>query len=97
MYRLRFTDASKNVLISLKHDNSKTAVFKAVTKSLRYLENDPRHPSLNSKPFKTLSGPNGEKLWESYAQQNTPGAYRIFWYYGPERKQITVTSIIPHP
>lgn len=97
MYRLRFTDTSKNELTSLKHDNSKTAVFKAVTKSLRFLENDPRHPSLNSKPFKTLSGPNGEKLWESYAQQNTPSAYRIFWYYGPERKQITVTSIIPHP
>ena len=97
MYRLQFTDTSKNELADLKKDNSRNAIYKAVIKSLKFLENDPKHPSLNSKPFKTLSGPSGEKLWESYAQQNTPGAYRIFWYYGPERKQITITSIISHP
>ena len=32
--------------------------------------------------FKSLKGSRGEKVFEVYAQQKTPGAYRIFWYYG---------------
>ena len=77
MYRLQFTDTSKNELAGLKYDNSKKVVYKAVTKSLKFLENDPKHPSLNTKPFKTLSGPNGEKLWESYNHtlSKTPQAH----------------------
>jgi hypothetical protein len=56
-----------------------------------------RHPSLNTHKFDTLFGPNGEDVFESYAQNNTPGAYRIFWYYGPGRNKITVVGITPHP
>lgn len=41
--------------------------------------------------------PNGEEVFESYAQNNTPGAYRIFWYYGPKRKMITILAITSHP
>ena len=40
---------------------------------------------------------NGEKVFEAYAQQRTPGAYRVFWYYGPERGMITIVAITPHP
>lgn len=97
MYKLLLTDTSKKELAELKHEKSKKAVLNAVIKSLKFLETNPKHPSLNSKPYKSLSGPDGEKIWESYAQQHTPGAYRIFWFYGPGRKQITITSIIPHP
>ena len=39
----------------------------------------------------------GEKVFESYAQNNTPGAYRIFWHYGPKKNQITVVAIVSHP
>ena len=27
-------------------------------------------------------GRNGEKAFEAYAQQRTPSAYRVFWFYG---------------
>lgn len=56
-----------------------------------------RHPSLNTHEYDELEGPNGEKVFESYAQNRTPGAYRIFWHYGPAKKQITIVAIVPHP
>ena len=38
-----------------------------------------------------------EDVFEAYAENNTPGAYRIFWYYGPGKNQITILAITPHP
>ncbi len=32
---------------------------------------------------------------KSYAEQSTPAAYRIF--YGPDKRQITIIAIAPHP
>lgn len=39
----------------------------------------------------------GEEIFEAYIENKTPGAYRIFWYYGPDNNQITVVAITPHP
>ena len=47
-----------------------------------------KHPSLHTHKCEEMVGPNGEDIFESYAQNNTPGAYRIFWYYGPEKKLL---------
>ena len=47
--------------------------------------------------YTSLKGPKGEKVFEAYAQQRTPSAYRVFWYYGPEKNQITIATIIHHP
>ena len=44
-----------------------------------------------------MEEPSGEEVFESYAQNNTPAAHRLFWYYGPEKKEITVVTITPHP
>jgi len=44
-----------------------------------------------------MKGPDGNKVFEAYAEQNTPAAYRVFWYYGPEKKQITILTITAHP
>ena len=38
-----------------------------------------------------------EPVFEAYAENQTPGAYRIFWCYGPDKKQITIIAITPHP
>lgn len=37
------------------------------------------------------------KIYEAYAENNTPAAYRIFWHYGPDKKKITIIAITPHP
>lgn len=39
----------------------------------------------------------GGDVFESYAQNKTPGAYRIFWTYGPSKAEITILAITPHP
>ena len=36
-------------------------------------------------------------VFEAYVQQTMRAAYRIFRYYGPRRRQITIVAIAPHP
>src|SRR5690242_14372909 len=71
--------------------------FKAVRKALALLQKNPRHPGLNTHPYSSLSGPNNEKVFEAYAENNTPAAYRIFFYYGKKQGEIIVFAITPHP
>lgn len=68
-----------------------------VDSALAKLAANPRHPSLNSHPYETFKGPNDEPIWESYVENNTPSAWRLWWYYGPDRGVITVVEIGPHP
>lgn len=84
-------------LEALKKDKSKARILKDVVKALNLMESNLRHPSLNTHEYQGLTGPAGEKLFEAYAQQKTPGAYRIFWHYGPGKETVTVIAIIPHP
>ena len=76
---------------------SKNLVLKAVDKTLDLMASNLRHKSLKTHEFHGMMGPDGEKLWESYAQNKTPGAYRIFWFYGPGKNKITIAAITPHP
>ena len=71
--------------------------FKAVSKYLRLLATNPRHPGLRTHEYSSLQGMNGEKVFEAYAENNTPGAYRVFWHYGPGKNQVTIVAITPHP
>ena len=74
-------------------------LFKQVNKALRFLRENPKHPGLHTHEFDSLQHPwePGGKVWEAYAQNNTPGAYRIFWCYGREQGEITVIAITSHP
>ena len=97
MHRLVFTPQADADLRGLEDDPSRQNVLKAVRKCLGFLETNLRHPSLETDELRSLKGPNGEKVFGAYAQQKTPGAYRVFWYYGPEKGMITVVAIVPHP
>ena len=81
----------------LKANASKQKRYKAARKTLELLAGDPRHNSLHTHKYSSLKGPNGEDVFEAYAEQNTPAAYRVFWYYGPDKGSITVFAITPHP
>jgi hypothetical protein len=74
-------------------------LYKQVTKALKLLSTNPRHPGLKTHEFNSLDNPYAptQKVFEAYAQQNTPGAYRIFWCYGPHSGEITILAITPHP
>lgn len=94
---LSLTPTAKQSLKELKKSTHLEKRFKAVSKALKYLAEDPRHPSLQTHQYFSLSGPDGEKIFEAYAEQDTPAAYRIFFYYGPSRGEIVVFAITPHP
>jgi hypothetical protein len=102
--KIKFTPTADGQYSELENARSKAGIFEQVRKALGYLELNPHHPSLNTHEFTSLTGANGEKVFEAYAQNNTSGAYRIFWHYGPDETKgkkriplITVVAITPHP
>ena len=97
MFKIFLTDEAKRQIKKLKNYRGLLKRYKAVKKAITFLSTNPRHPGLNTHIFTSLSGPKGEKIFEAYAEQGTPGAYRIFWYYGPKKNQITILSVVPHP
>lgn len=74
-------------------------LFKQVKKTLRHLRENPRHPGLETHSYSSLEHPwdSSQKVFEAYSQNNTPAAYRVFWCYGPDKKQITIITITAHP
>lgn len=74
-------------------------------KTLKLLEQNPRHPGLNSHDIQAVSDRFAErfgyrspvKIWESYLENRTAGARRVFWAYGPNRHEITIVAIEKHP
>lgn len=96
-FDLLLTESALNDLKVLEKNNSLSKRLKAVRKALGYLETNPRHPGLNTHKYDSLIGPNNEEIFEAYAENKTPSAYRIFWYYGPGKKEITILAITPHP
>lgn len=82
-----------------KKPSKDEGLFKQVHKTLLLLQSNPRHPGLQTHEYDGLVNPydSKKKVWEAYAQNNTPGAYRIFWCYGEARELITIIAITPHP
>ena len=72
-------------------------LFKLLVKAIQFLASNPKHPGLNSHEIAVLTNRYGVKVFESYLENNTPSAGRIFWVYGPNRKEITIIAIEPHP
>ena len=74
-------------------------LFKQVAKAIRQLAENPRHPSLHTHEYDSLEHPFDPKakIFEAYAQNKTPGAYRIFWCYGLKKSEIAIIAITPHP
>ncbi|MFC1998840.1 hypothetical protein ACFLVR_04260 [Chloroflexota bacterium] len=105
MFEIFWTDEAKTTYMSLKGNSGQDKRYKAVKKAIKLLSTNPRHPSLQTHQYHSLQGPNKEKVFEAYAEQKTPVAYRIFWYYGPDQKGekgkripvITIMAITPHP
>jgi hypothetical protein len=96
-FSLVFTAAAAEHLEQLERDQGLGKRLKAVRKALARLEAEPRHPGLRSHEFKSLSSVHGVKVFASYAEQDTPAAYRVFWHYGPEKGQLTIIAITSHP
>lgn len=102
---LRFTRTADRQLTDMETDPALQGVLKQIRKTLGLLETNLRSKSLQTHEFVSLSGRYGKKVFEAYVQQNTPGAYRVFWHYGPDEEDkrggrvsiITIIAITPHP
>ena len=66
-------------------------------KAMALLSRNPRHPGLHSHEITSLTVRYGQKVWESYLENDTPKAGRIFWCYGPNKGSITIIGLEPHP
>jgi len=95
MYRLEFLKEAVNDLEKLKKQGLITK-RKKIKLALDKLKENPRHPSLHTHKNNSFNGRNGEEIFQSYVENHTPGAYRIFWAYG-ENNTIIILAITPHP
>ena len=57
----------------------------------------PGYPSLQTHEIEPLSRRYGMKVWQSYLENKTSGAMRMYWVYGPDRTDITIIGLEPHP
>ncbi|MGE0266821.1 MAG: type II toxin-antitoxin system RelE/ParE family toxin [Candidatus Omnitrophota bacterium] len=99
MFKLKFTETALKELQAIESNSAKKGLCKQIKKSLGYLQTNPKHPSLNTHSYDAIENPLNpkEKVFGAYAQNETPSAYRIFWCYGSDKKQITILAITPHP
>ncbi|MBD0345741.1 MAG: hypothetical protein ICV63_13145 [Coleofasciculus sp. Co-bin14] len=94
-FRLEFQLEAEETLVSLLQTDPKK--YKKVLKTLGLMQTNLRHPSLKTHKYDSLTGPDEEEVFEAYVENRTPGAFRVFWYYGPDKNVITILAIVPHP
>jgi hypothetical protein len=98
MFQLEISAVADAELTRLRSDPSQRKRLNAVLKALGFLRTNPRHQSLNTHEWTGCKCPHGDKLWEAYAENDTPAAYRIFFCYHPTvRGVICISAITPHP
>ena len=98
-FELVFALAARDQLRDLEFDEDKKdlAKLKKVRICLRRIETDPKYSGLHSHKYNEKKGNNGEDVWESYVENKNPSAWRVFWHYGPDQREITILLITPHP
>lgn len=72
-------------------------LHKKMGNALFHLQQNPRHPGLETHEITSLSRRYGIKVWQSYIENQTPAAGRIYWCCGPNRGEITIIGLEPHP
>ena len=92
-FLIRFSLVADADLRALEADEGLAKKLKAVRKTLALMEVNLRHPSLQTHEFHALFGPNGEKVFEAYAQNQTPGAHRVFWCYPNEKTRLGIRDL----
>lgn len=103
--KLRFTPAADEQLANIEKSPALKGALKQLRKTLGYLETNLRAKSLQTHEYESLTKRYRKKVFEAYAQQDTPAAYRVFWHYGPDEIDgsgkhipiITIVAITPHP
>lgn len=80
-----------------KIGKDEATLLKKWGKAMNLLSGNPKHPGLNSHEIDPLTRRFGIKVFQSYLENQTPGAGRMYWVYGPGKGEITVIGLEPHP
>ena len=94
-FKLAFSVLAETQLADLRKFNNKK--WKRVVKALATMETNLRHQGLRTHEYDGMKGPEGAEVFEAYAENNTPAAYRIFFSYYPDRGTLTILAITKHP
>lgn len=96
-HRLKLTPRATEQWAALQHANPRR--YKKVKKALKLLKENPAYPGLNAHKHNALRGraPDRSDMWVAYVENNTPSAWRIFYFHDSrDPGLIYVTSIEPH-
>ena len=72
-------------------------LYKKMGKAMYHISQNPRRTGLETHEISSLTKRYGIKVWQSYLENQTPAAGRIYWVYGPDRGEITIIGLEPHP
>ncbi len=67
-------------------------VLAQLQKQVRFLEQNPRHPSLHTHVVKNAVGSYGGKVFEAYVSTQ----YRLTWEYGSNQSEIILRNVDNH-
>jgi hypothetical protein len=96
--RLELSAAANAELRRLRANPDQAKRLKAVLATLGKMETNLRHPGLKTHKYTEKKCPHGKDLFEAYAQNRTPGAYRIFFCYPPGQSDtLFIVDITDHP
>ena len=93
----RLTGKTEAQIKELRAEYGIRAAYKMVDTCAAEFAADPGYPSLQTHEIEPLSRRYGMKVWQSYLENKTSGAMRMYWVYGPDQKDITIIGLEPHP
>lgn len=93
-FQLEYSPQVVGTLEALKRSDA--IKLKRVRKALKLLKQDPSYPSLRTHPYEQKIARDGSPVNQSYVENNTPSAWRIWWHYGPQGT-IYIDEVGPHP
>jgi len=97
VFKILWTDQAEEQFLELKSQGPNDK-YNKVSKTLEILStHGPKYRSLHSHKYQSIKGPGGEDVWESYVENKTSSAWRIWWMYGPNTDVITLIMIGKHP
>lgn len=96
MFNLVYTEEAKKNLLDLKKQGQ-IAKLKKIKVALDKLAVNPRYSGLHTHKNESFIRFSQQEIFQSYVENHTSSAYRIFWCYGPEKDFLTIVAIVPHP
>lgn len=78
MHKIKYSDKAKNDLNDLKKAGQNKKLLK-IKNAIKKLEENPKHPGLHTHKNNSVENPFCKETFQSYVENKTPGAFRIFW------------------